>query len=283
MTATLDHPTRPVSARTEVQPVTLWRTVAAAWNDFRSLRSTRWTVAAYIAVLVGMSLLVSWATVIEQVDDGAGSASIAQYLSAGYQLARLVVAVLGVMLITGEYSSGQIRTTLTAVPRRWMVLASKAIVLAGVVLVATVVSMALSYVVTMPFHDDLNIDVDVTQGETARMLIGLPLYLAAIGVFALAMGALVRHTAGALALIIGLLLVIENVVALVPFDAFDYVRPFLPASAGAKVLYDSDTLSAFEAMGEAVTLSPWQGFAVLMAWVAALGAAATIALHKRDA
>ncbi|MFW7414847.1 ABC transporter permease [Demequina sp. SO4-18] len=268
---------------TTAGPVTLRRTVVAEWIKFRGLRSTRWTLVAMVALLVAVSVLAAWGTTTQMVDAGPGLGNVAQYVTAGYQLAQLAVAVLGVLAMGGEYSTGGIRTTLATVPRRWMVLVAKAIVLGGSIAAVTLVSMVASFVATMPFHDTLGIELDLGDSEVVRMLVGLPLYLVAISLLALAIGGLMRHTAGGLTLVIALLLVVENVIALVPLRLFDLVSPFLPMTAGSKVLFDSDTLAAIDNMNTGPNLSPWLGFAVLVAWAVTLLALAMVALRRRDA
>ncbi|MDH4017044.1 MAG: ABC transporter permease, partial [Actinomycetota bacterium] len=163
------------------------------------------------------------------------------------------------------------------------VLWAKALVLTVVVLVVTAVSMALSYVATIPFHDTLGATLDLSNDETLRMTVGLPLYLAAIGLLAFAVGALVRHSAGALAGVIALLLVIENVLMMIPVRAIEAISPFLPTTAGRRVLFDSEMITTVNAATDGVHLTPWQGYAVLVAWVLVLLALAAVLLRRRDA
>lgn len=263
--------------------LTFGRVVAAEWVKFRTLRSTVWTLIATVLLMVGISVLAAWGTTTEAVDGGSGPMSTAQLLSAGYQMAQLAVAVLGVLTISGEYSTGMIRSTFAAVPRRIPVLAAKALVLTGAVLVVSLVSMALSYVATMPFHAELNATFDLTDAETLRMTAGLPLYLAAIALLSFVVGALLRHSAGALTAVIALLLVVENVLMIIPLRAIEVVSPFLPSTAGRRILFDSEMLATTDAMSEAAHLTPWQGYGVLLTWVVILGALAAVLLRRRDA
>ncbi|MDO8106840.1 ABC transporter permease subunit [Isoptericola sp. b441] len=263
--------------------VTFPRAVLAEWIKFRTVRSTVWTLVATVVVMVGISVLAAWGTTTNAVDAGSGSMNIAQLLSAGYQLAQLAVAVLGVLTVTGEYSTGMIRSTLAAVPRRTPVLAAKALVLAVVVLVVSVVSMGLSYLATMPWHDQLHATFDLTDPVTVRMTVGLPLYLMAISLFAFAVGALLRHSAGALTAVIALLLVVENVLMLIPLRFVELMSPFLPSTAGRRVLFDAETLSATDAMTNGAHLTPWEGYGVLLAWVLVLVTTAGWLLRRRDA
>ena len=287
MTTLAESPNRtsPLSTSTSPGRVTFAGTTASEWIKFRTLRSTVWTLVVTMFLLVGVSVLAAWGSANELVDAGAteGGMNTAQLLSAGYQLAQLGVAVLGVLIITGEYSTGMVRSTFAAVPRRLPVLWAKALVLTAVVLVVTIASSALSYVATIPFHDTLGATLDLSDAETLRMTIGLPLYLAAIGLLAFAVGALVRHSAGALAGVIALLLVIENVLMLIPFRIIEVISPFLPTTAGRRVLFDSEMIATVNAATDGVHLTPWQGYAVLVAWVMVLLALAATLLRRRDA
>ncbi len=284
MTATTVAPTldRPASSPT-ARRTWFARTVRAEWIKFWTVRSTVWTLVATVALMVGISALAAWGTSIEAVDAGTGPMNTAQLLSAGYQLAQLSVAVLGVLTIAGEYSTGMIRSTLAAVPRRVPVLTAKALVLSGVVAGISVLSMALSYVATMPWHEQLNARFDLTDPETLRMTVGLPLYLMAIAGFAFVIGALFRHSAAALTAVIALLLVVENVLMIIPLRAVELISPFLPSTAGRMLLFDNEMLDTAADMTAGAHLSPWQGYAVLVAWVIALGAVAAVLLRRRDA
>jgi ABC-2 type transport system permease protein len=282
MTATMATPVR-FEPTVAVRPQSLGRTVHSEWIKFWTVRSTVWTLVATVGVMVGISMLAAWGSTIEAVDAGSGPMNTAQLLSAGYQMAQLAVAVLGVLTIAGEYSTGMIRSTLVAVPRRVPVLTAKALVLTAVVAGISLVSMALSYVATMPWHEQLDAKFDLTDGETLRMTVGLPLYLMAIAAFAFAIGALLRHSAAALTAVIALLLVVENVLMLIPVRAIELISPFLPSTAGRRILFDPEMLEATDAITKGAHLSPWEGYAVLVGWVLVLGALAAIMLRRRDA
>lgn len=281
MTATATH--TPFAPSIPVRRRTFGQTVHAEWIKFWTVRSTVWTLIATVGLMVGISALAAWGSSIEAVDAGDGPMNTAMLLGAGYQMAQLSVAVLGVLTIAGEYSTGMIRSTLVAVPRRVPVLAAKALVLTTVVAGVSVVSMALSYVATMPWQEQLDARFDLTDAETLRMTVGLPLYLMAIAGFAFAVGALLRHSAAALTAVIALLLVVENVLMIIPLRAVELISPFLPSTAGRMVLFDNEMLETTAQMTDGAQLSPWQGYAVLVAWVVALGTAAAFLLRRRDA
>jgi len=268
---------------TIVHRVSVPRVISSEWIKLRSLRSTWWTLALTVVVMAGISTLVAWGSSQGLDGEGPATMSVVTLITAGRGMAELTVAVLGVLLITGEYTTGQIRSSFAAVPARLSVLGAKALVLGAVVAVASVVGMGLAYLTTMPWHDRLDATLDLGDGETVRILTGLPLYLIGVALLALAIGALLRRTAGAMASVLGLLLVVETVFALVPLRFFELVSPFLPATAGQRLLMDADTMALLDATRDAAHLTPWQGYGVMLAWVAVLGAAAAVLLRRRDA
>ncbi|MCL3859738.1 ABC transporter permease [Actinotalea sp. K2] len=264
--------------------VTFARVVHAEWIKFRTVRSTLWTLIATVLLMVGVSVLASWgSTLTIEGQEPVLGMNVAQLLSAGYQLGQLAVAVLGVLTIAGEYSTGMIRSTVAAVPRRLPTLGAKALVLSLVVAAVSLVAMVLSYVATMPFHDRLGATFDLTSAETLRMTVGLPLYLVAVALLAFGVGALLRHSAGALTAVLGMLLVIDNIVTMIPLRLFELVGPFLPSAAGRRVLFDDEMLASVDAMTSGTVLTPWQGYGVLVAWAAVTVAVAAVLLHRRDA
>ncbi|EYR63378.1 ABC transporter permease [Actinotalea ferrariae CF5-4] len=271
--------------RTTVHPVTFPRVVAAEWIKFRTVRSTVWTILVTVVAMVGINTLIAWGMSMApaEAQGGPGTTSVVTLLSSGVTMAQLVVAVLGVLTVTTEYTTGMVRSSFAAVPRRLPTLAAKAIVLAAVTLVVSLVSMALSYVTTLPFHDALGATLDLSDGETLRMALGLPLYLVAVALLGLGFGALLRSSAGAIATVVGLLLVVENVFMLVPLRLFEVVSPFLPATAGARIMYDETMLTMIDTMSEGAVLTPWQGYGVMVAWVVVLLGAAAVLLRRRDA
>ena len=183
--------------------------------------------------------------------------------------------MLGVLIITGEYTTGMVRSTFAAVPTRLPALAAKAIVLAVTVLVVSAVSVAFAVVATGPFLSGTALALDLQDGETVRVLGGTALYLTGIALLALAFGALLRHSAGALAAVLGLLLVVETVFSLIPLTFFREVSPYLPSTAGG-ALYGS-TMNVEHPLSAGVAL------AVLCAYAVVLGGAAAWRLRTTDA
>lgn len=266
-----------------VRPVSFLRVLASEWIKLRSLRSTWWTLALTVAVMAGIPTLVAWGT--SQGFDGgdAPQVRLAELLTTGAGMAELTVAVLGVLIITGEYTTGQIRSTFAAVPGRLSVLAAKGLVLAVAVAVTSLLGLGAAWLSTLAWHERLDASLDLGSSEDLRILLGFPLFLATAGLLAMAVGALLRRTPGALATVLGLMLVVETVFQLVPLRFFEIVRPFLPFTAGGRLVSSQSTIDTMNSTPDIAHLSAWQGYGVMAAWVVVLLVAAGVLLRRRDA
>jgi len=212
------------------------------WTKLRRLRSTLW----------GLGLLV--------------------VLTIGFTAARRLYARF--LMISGEYASGTIRVSLLAVPSRSPLLAAKALVLAVVVFLVGEVAVFPSFFVGAAMLQQ-KVAVSIGDPGVLRAVVGGGLYLAVLGVFGLAIGALVRHTAGGITGIIGFVLVLAPLDALLPGSIGQHVHAFLPAEAGQ--------LNSFAHQPVNALLSPWEGFGVFCLWTAVLMAVADYLLPHRDA
>jgi ABC-2 type transport system permease protein len=188
-----------------------------------------------------------------------------------------------VLTITGEYSTGMIRSTLTTAPRRLPALWAKGLVVLVVTWLTGVVGTLLAVAVTYPVLGE-TYRIDLGSEINQRILLATPLYMVGIALLAYAIGALLRHSAAALATVLGLLLVITPLFAGLPVQFLREIAPFLPSNAGLRVLDDStESIEALRAASDVAVLTPWQGFGVLIAWgLLALGVAAVL-LRRRDA
>jgi hypothetical protein len=268
MTTTLE---RPVSTL----EVTQARVARAEWTKLRSVRSTAWTLGAAVLLSVGLGALIT-AVTSSQYD----SFSPADKLTfdpitaslAGVTFSQLAIAVLGVLVVTAEHSTGSIRASLTVVPRRLPVLWAKLGVFGGVVLVlATAMSFA-SFLLGQALLGDLG--VSLGDGEALRSVLGASAYLTVIGVLAVAVGSLLRSTAGGIASLVGVLLVLPPLTQLLPSSWTDVVLPYLPSSAGS-AMFGGD-------FGTSDLLSPGAGLAVLGGYVVVLVSAAAWRLRRAD-
>jgi ABC-type transport system involved in multi-copper enzyme maturation permease subunit len=255
--------------------------LAAEWTKIRSVRSTVWSLAIFVVVAIGFSTLVAFVlhhnwgqpgphpALAEAQTDPTGA-----LYGAGFFLGQLAISVLGVIVITSEYTTGAVRSSLLAVPRRLEMLTAKVIVFAALILVVSAVTVfAVFFISSSILRPYLN--VTLGQPGVARATIGAILYLTVLGLFALAVGGLIRHTAGAIATVIGLILVVPPLVSLIPSTIGAHVHAYLPTTAGVLV--------AQTAQQPDDLLGPWQGFGVFCLWVAVLLAAAGWLLNRRDA
>ncbi|HEY1621842.1 MAG TPA: ABC transporter permease subunit [Streptosporangiaceae bacterium] len=252
------------------------------WTKVRSVRSTVWSLALFIVITIGLTVLFTWLTEANW-SNGQGAAARAASVSAdpvsfimgaGAGLGQLVICVLGALLITTEYSTGVIRASLLAVPRRVPMLAAKAVVFAILILI---VAEIVCFSMFLTGSAILSSKVSVTLGDhnVARAVIGSGLYLTLIGLLAMAVGLLIRHTAGSIATIIGVVLVLPILSGLLPGSWGAHINAYLPEQAG--------TLIGQATRGSGDLLGPWQGFGVLCLWVAVLMTIGIVLLKRRDA
>jgi hypothetical protein len=178
------------------------------------------------------------------------------------------------MVITSEYSTGAIRASVLAVPRRIPMLAAKAAVFAVIVFVVGELTVFCSFFVgSAIMHSHL--PVSLSDPGVTRAVFGSGLYLTVLGLFAMSIGGLIRHTAGSITGVIGFVLVIAPLAQLIPGSAGKHIHDYLPSVAGSLIG------QAHQASGD--VLSPWQGFGVFCLWTAALFTAASYLLARRDA
>jgi ABC-2 type transport system permease protein len=252
----------------------------AEWTKLRSVRSTIWSVASFLVVTVGFTSLITGliAANWSQTDASDRAATVADpvatILGTGLYFGQLVICVLGVLTISAEYSTGTIRASLLAVPRRLPMLAAKGVVFALLVLVVGELAAFGSYFAgSAMLHD--HAPVALSDPGVARAVLGAGLYLAVLGLFAMAIGALLRHTAAGISTVIGIVFVLPILAGLLPGSWGEHIYNYLPSVAGAML--------AQAQQGTDQVLTPWQGFAVLCGWTALLLAAAFYLLRRRDA
>jgi ABC-2 type transport system permease protein len=255
--------------------VTFAHVVRSEWTKLRSVRSSWWAFFAAVAFTIGVGALASavvshhWPHMSPQ--DRADFHPLEVNL-AGIQLAQLAIGVLGVLVMTAEYSTGMIRATMSAVPTRLPVLWAKSIVYAAVTLALMIPATLIAFVVGEAIFSGRNIDIAFTHPGVARALVGAGLYLAAIGLFGLGLGAVVRNTAGGIALFAGLMFVLPPLMNVLPLSWNNAISPYLPLQAGEQIM----------SITPGNHLSPWGGFAVLCGYAAASLALAAVLLVRRD-
>jgi ABC-2 type transport system permease protein len=254
------------------------RLIWAEWTKIRTVPSTAWSLAVFVLAAVGLNTVVvamaitNWDTTTATVRHSY-LADPTGFLAAALVFVQIPVCVLGVLVITGEYTTGMIATSMLATPRRTPMLAAKAIVLGPVILVAGELVAFASFAIAQALARG---HVPMSLGNPAefRAVAGVGIYLGVLGLLSLAIGALVRHTGAAIAITVALVTVISGLAKLIPGSAGVHISASLPANAGLLI-----THATRQATG---LLSPWQGFAVFCAWAAVLLAAAARALSRRD-
>jgi ABC-2 type transport system permease protein len=267
--------------RTLVPPATdrFDHVVRSEWTKFWSVRSTMWTFVSLVIVTIGISALLCLAVAANWDDikpeDRLQIDPVSQSLS-GIFLGQMAIIVLGALMISAEYSTGGIRTTLSAVPQRLRLLFAKALVLAVMAFVGGVITMFPSFWlgqrVLATADADPPIDVSLGDPNVLRAVLGGALYVAACGLLGFALGALLRHTAGAITAAIGIVFVLP------------IVANFLPGSWGdnvGKVLNAGGAISNTRHVDG--QLDPWTGYAVFSLWWIVLLAASAVLIRRRDA
>jgi ABC-type transport system involved in multi-copper enzyme maturation permease subunit len=256
--------------------VTLPRVLLSEWTKLRSLRSTRYSLAAALLLTIGMAALACaivanhWAHMNpqERAEFHPLDANLV-----GVQIAQLALGVLGVLVITGEYSTGMIRATMSAVPRRLPVLWGKAIVYGLVSLALMIPATLLAFVVGEAIFARHHLDIAFTHAGVPRVVIGAALYLTVIGIFGLGLGAIVRNTAGGIATFAGIMFVLPPLMNVLPSSWNHAASPYLPLGAGQSIM----ALTRGDNQ-----LGPWTGFGFLCAYALASLLIASVLLVKRD-
>lgn len=250
--------------------VTFPRLVLSEWTKLRSVRSTVWSLLVAVIFIIGLSVLVPEVR-MHHLRPGERIDNPLEITLGGIQIAQLALGVLGVLVITGEYSTGMIRATMAAAPRRLPVLWSKLLVYGATVLALTLpaafIAFFVGHAILQPHHQA----VAFGAHGVVRALIGAGLYLTMVGLFGLSLGAIVRNTAGGIALFAALMFVLPPLMNVLPVSWNNAISPYLPLQAGERVL-----------QLQGGTLGPWQGFGVFCGYVAAAIVVAAVLLRRRD-
>jgi ABC-2 type transport system permease protein len=254
--------------------VTQPRVVLSEWTKLRSLRSSRVTLLVALGLVVGFGLLIPLVSVSnwQAGTPAAGYRSVERSLG-GIYLAQLAFGVLGVMLVTGEYSTGMIRATFAAVPRRLPVLWAKLGVFLAVTLVLGTAACLVAFLGGQAIFASKHVDASLADPHVARAVLGAGLFLAGIGALGVALGALFRNTAAAIATLTGLLFVLPVIVSVLPRRWADKIGPYLPGDAGTAII---------NVFPDPHRLAPWTGLGVLCAYAGVATAVAAVMLVRRD-
>lgn len=258
--------------------VTFPRVLRSEWIKLRSLRSTVWSFAIVIAVSVGLAVLIGLGMPAAEGTVTADSQTATVLLTSlfGVFFGQLVIAVLGVLVIGGEYSTGMIRSTLTAVPRRLSVLWAKIVVLFLSSFVLGVTSSTLAFIATSPILAAKGFHASPFDGVVVSRILGSALYLALVSIYALGLGAILRASAGGIAAALGTVLLLPIVFAIAPVQWMHDAAPYLIMNAGL----GSFGLSILNVDSP---LETWQQVLVVAGWTVVSLVAGAILLKRRDA
>ena len=252
-------------------------------TKIRSVRSTYWTLAAMVIITIGISALLSWGRIQDYASQPAFvqahmaveiRARATEFSMFGLILGQLVIAVLGALTITAEYSTGMIRTSLTVMPRRETVYMAKALVFTVIALVAGLVTSFGSYFIGQAIFATQHLNSSIGQPGVLRAVVGGGLFLAVCGLLSYGIGALLRSTAGAITASVGLLFVLFVLSGFLPSSWAVHVDKWIPFNAGGAIWENLSGTNMF---------SPWVGFGVFCAYAAIAVVAGGILFRTRDA
>ena len=247
------------------------------WTKLRTVRSTLWTLGITVVLGIGLGAVAAATTAARW-----STASLAEQLTfdpvrvslTGILLAQLAVGILGVLVMTAEYGTGTIRATLAAIPHRRLVLVAKGIVFG---LVALVVGEVVSFAAFFLGQSLLTAPAPHTTlgaPDVLRAVVGGGLYLTVLGLLALGLAAIIRHTAGAISAFVAALLILPLIVAALPSSIGGPIGRYLPANSGVTLV---------SVRSDPASFSPWVGLGVLAGYAAALLVLGGILLRRRDA
>ena len=269
--AVVTLPAQPVTQT--ARPVNQLRVTRSEWIKFSSLRSNWISLLILVASIIGLGALISFI-----VDRNWSSLSASDQLTfdaigtslVGVSLAQLIVAVLGVLIVTGEYSNGMIRASLAAVPKRFSFLAGKMTMSAVVSFIVALGATFVAFLVGQQLLGSHGVSLDAPHA--LRAIVGASFFLMSVSVISSAFGFITRSTAGGIAAVVALLLVLPVIGQLVPYDWATDVLNYLPGSAGDALMVTTGDASM--SVGVAVV--------TLIGWMTASIAVATVLLRRRD-
>ena len=258
--------------------VTQLRVLRSEWTKLWSLRSTRYSLLAAFVAMGGLGPLVAavqmgrWTHL--DPHERLTYTSLEPAVG-GWHLAQLAIGVLGVLVISGEYSTGMIRSSFMAAPKRLPVLWAKIAVFASVSFALMLVATFVSFFAVQAIVTQRHLQHSLSDPGALRVVFGAALFLMVLGVLCVALGALIRNTAGGIALFVFLLFVLPGITAILPSSVADNITPYLPLNAGTTV-----ASAHFDSTHH---LSTWGGFALFAGYAAVAVVLAAIGLRRRDA
>ena len=257
--------------------VGLFRDVLVSeWTKLRSVRSTYWCVLLAIILGIGLGAAISAGSAAGYSDQSAHDRALfdpAAISLAGLFFAQLALGVFAIMTVSAEYSTGMIRTTVAAVPRRGYVLAAKAMLVALVSFVTSIAVAFTAFPIGQAILNRHHLGVSLGDPHVARAVLGGGLYIGALSMMALGLAVIIRHTAGAITALVAVVFIIPIVTQLLPDSIQHDFSRYLPANAGSAI---TNVVQSSNSLG------PWTGYAVFLGWVALVIGAGYYLLKTRD-
>ncbi|MDQ4503949.1 ABC transporter permease [Sinomonas sp. ASV322] len=294
--STIQHEFRHATApRERLVGPNFFRILNSERIKFLSLLSTRILLLCAAALMVGFAALQAWGigTFYESSRRPPGGAAgggpagqggvpdvtqiLHQIPSAGVSFAQLIIGSLAVLMISAEFSTGMARSSFAAIPTRWPVLAAKAMYAAVVGFGLTYIGAYVGGLVAVPILNSYNLHLDMASWDVQRLMLLNAVYVAAVTLMGLGLGALLRNSAGAIVTLVALLFVLPIIFAIIQADFFKETRKYFPTTA-ADAMFEAGSSAAHNT----AYLEPWQGALVLAAYVVVLLGAAFTSLKQRD-
>ncbi|MDR6557350.1 ABC-type transport system involved in multi-copper enzyme maturation permease subunit [Arthrobacter pascens] len=279
--------TGPVNTSGNARPgpgPSFFRVLNSEFIKFRTLLSTLILLASTAVVMVGFGALSAWGTG-QFADAAASDPSAAEAMAAqggdlavtvptsGIAFAQLILGSLGVLLMSSEFTTGMARSTFAAVPKRIPAFLAKLVVVMVSAFLLTAVSTYIAGLVSVPILDNYGLKLDLGSAQSVKLLLVNSVYVASVAAIGMAMGTLVRNSAGGIMSLVGLFFVAPIAFQLIPGEFFEEARKYLPGNT-------INPLTAVEHVPD--TLEAWQAALVLGAWVVVPLVLAMVLLKKRD-
>jgi ABC-2 type transport system permease protein len=268
--------TQPTMTRPAYRAANFGDALRAEWTKARTVPSTMWTLIVAAVLGIGLGALVSGLSAHQYSKSASTRASWdpTSISGAGLGIAQLAIGVLGALLMTSEYSTGAIGSTLASVPRRGRLLAAKAVVVVAVVFVVAEIIIFASFFIGQALISGHAPTATLADHNVLRALVGGGLYGALIGLLGLMFGTILRSAAAAISLLVALLFVLPGIAAALPASIEHTVEKFWPTQAGQQI---------GGVVRGAHTLPPWAGFGVFCLFMAIVTSVAVFELNRRDA
>lgn len=250
--------------------------VRSEWVKLRTLRSTYWSLLSAAVLVMGLGAVFAFAYASSYAAASPSEKATFDPTTislSGVWFGQLAIGVLGVLTITAEYASGTIRSSLAAVPRRGRILAAKATVFAGVTLVIGEAASFAAFFIGQPILASKAPHASLGDPGVLRAVVGAGLYLATLALISVAIGTLIRHTAGAITAMVAAFFAVPTIMGSLPEDWQRSVAQWLPTNAGSSlwIVQHIDH-----------SLTPWTGFGVFLAYTAAILFATFALFARRD-